>query len=55
MAGSGCSLLTVDLMVDALLVLEEGGQNRKVFTDTKWRVQFTRLVRNAQKATLTAK
>lgn len=40
MAGSGCSLLTVGLMVDALLVLEAGGQDRKVCTDTKWRLSF---------------
>lgn len=43
MAGSGCSLLTVDLMVDALLVLEEGGQHRKVYTETKWRLSFDQI------------
>ena len=35
MAGSGCSPMTVDLMVAGLLAVEEGGQDGK-YADTKW-------------------
>lgn len=38
MAGSVCSLMTVDLMVvGSLTVVEEGGLDRKL-TEMKWRI-----------------
>lgn len=41
-AGSGCSPVTVDLMADGLLAVEEGGQDGK-YTETKWRLSPSRI------------